>query len=186
MICLIYFIIALAVLITVLLFVPIGARLKFDKSLVIKIKIGFLSFSFPKGKAKPDKEKKSKAPVKEKRDFKKLITDILSIKDDITDFFSFVSEKCFIMRNLDFRLDFGTGDAAYTGIATGALNAFVYSVISVIHHNTKLRKWSVNINPDFEKTRFDLVFDCICTTRLVHIIRMGLRAFKVYKKYKSL
>lgn len=180
---LIYVIIAIAVILIFLLIVPVGVQLTYNSEISFFIKIGCFKFSLKHKEKKkiPDsvnKSEKKKAEIK--------IRNLIAIKNEISELIGFIAGKCIIIRKLDIRIDFGCGDAAVTGLSTGGLNALIYGLMAVIHHGTVLKKWDVNINPDFDTEKFELFFDGICTTRPVHIIRMGIKAFKLYRKYMKL
>ncbi|MBQ7974135.1 MAG: DUF2953 domain-containing protein, partial [Clostridia bacterium] len=99
---------------------------------------------------------------------------------------SFFANKCIVIDELKIYLKFGTGDAAQTGVATGILNTLAYSITGAVHQNVRLKKWSVDIVPEFEKENFEFQFLCIGTTRLLHIINVGIKALKLYKKFKTI
>lgn len=173
----------LAVIIVILL-IPIRAVLSYDGKTEFYIKIMFIKIPIGKRAKKEKKQAAPKNDTAQKSGGESKIKKLLSLKDDISEFAEFVADRCFYFERLSVKLDFGTGNAAYTGLACGPLNALVYSAIGLIHSKTLLKDWDVMINPDFNSARFDLVFLCIGGTRLVHIIRVGIKGLKLYKKIK--
>ncbi|MBP3359703.1 MAG: DUF2953 domain-containing protein [Clostridia bacterium] len=181
-----YILISAAAVILILLFVPVRIILEYDKSAHIYLKILFWKKLLNKESRKPhEKNEKQTAEKKDKTNAGNKIKKILSLEDDIKEFADFTAKRCVTFEKLRFSLDFGTGDAAATGILTGLVNGAVYTIISVIHHNTTLKSFDVNINPDFEGEKFVFYLLCIAKTRAVHIISMGLKGLKLYKKFKK-
>lgn len=180
---LIYVIIAIAVILIFLLIVPVGVQLIYNSEINFFIKIGCFKFSI---KHKEKKKISDNVNKSEKKKPEIKIRNLIAIKDEISELIGFIAGKCIIIRKFDIRIDFGCGDAAVTGLLNGGLNALVYGLMAVIHHGTVLKKWDVNIKPDFNTEKFEMFFDGICTTRPVHIIRMVIKAFKLYRKYKKL
>ncbi len=173
------------VFVLALLLVPIKAVLykkdEFDfylKIFCFKIKI--------KDRHK-DKNKKTKKPSgasKKKFPFS-VVKKIARLSDDIKDLAEFFSKRCIVVDNIKLRLEFGTGDAAQTGIATGVLNTAVYGFVGIVHQNVRLKKWTVDIIPEFQEEKFELEFLCIGTTRLLHIISIGIKGVKLYRKFSA-
>ena len=69
-----------------------------------------------------------------------------------------------------FRMNYGLGDAALTGISTGMLWGVIYSLLGVLDRYFEFIKMDVNINPDFNDIKLQLEFDCIFKIKIVHII----------------
>lgn len=181
-----YILIAAAAVILILLFVPVRIILEYDKSARIYLKILFMKKHLNGERKKSPERKEKQAPEKtQKPDAGNKITKFLSLKEDIAEFAEFTARRCVVFEKLSLSLDFGTGDAAATGILTGLANSAVYTIISVIHHNTMLKSFDVNINPDFEEEKLVFYLLCIAKTRAVHIISMGLKGLKLYKKFKK-
>ena len=173
--------IIIAAIVAFILLIPIKAVFEINNGKDFYIKVLFIKIRRPK-KKKSKKKKASAAGKKKKTKPFDIIKIILAVKEDIEKFIDFAAEKCTVIEQLSFKLDFGLGDAAQTGIATGGLNAAVYSLVSVVHHKTVLKEWKIDINPDFQTEKFHAEFLCIARTRLLHIIRMGIKGYKLYRK----
>ncbi len=172
-----YVALIILVLFLLLLFVPVKAVLKKDD---FYIQVLFLKWRKPS-----KKQKKSQKPPKTKKNTMSYVKKIITFSEDIKIFAEYISDKCIIFENLSLAIDFGTGDAAHTGVLTGALNGVVYTALSAIHHNTTVKKWDVKITPDFEREKFDIQYLCIVRVRIMHIISIGIKALGLYRKIKD-
>lgn len=173
-----------AILLLIVLFIPIRAVVGYDEKIYFYIKILF--FRFTPSKKRDKKSDFKNGSEKAKNSKIELIKKILKLSDELKSFVSYVSEKCIVVEHIKLSTEFGTGDAASCGILTGAVNALVYSLLAIIHHNTILKKHSIQISPDFSAEKFSVNFLCIVKTRPVHIISTGIKAIKLYKLFKSL
>ena len=183
-----YVLIGLLVLLIIILFAPV--KLQVIKENKTQISVKYLFFKIPvepNKKQKPPKDSQTKRkPQKKKIGFVDNIKKILALKEDISAFIDYVSSRCIKIEDLQFCLDFGTGNAATTGILNGTINGFVYALVGIIHQNTLLKKWTVNITPYYEEVKFSYLIKCILTTRPIHIIGIGAKGLKLYLKYKKL
>lgn len=169
------------VLFFILLLLPIRAIIRVNDETDFYIKVLWFKIK----PSKSTKTKKTKPSSVKKRNTKELLKKVLALGEDIKEFLSFAARKCLVVDNLDLKLEFGTGDAAHTGIACGGLNGVAYTAMSAIHHNTTVKKWNILITPDFEREIFSIRFDCIVRTRLLHIINIGIKGLKLYNKFKT-
>ena len=172
-----YVALIILVLFLLLLFVPVRAVLKKNDL--------YIQFLFFKWRKSSGKQNKSQNPPKTKKNTKSYVKKIISFSEDIKILTEYISDRCIVFDNLFLSIDFGTGDAAHTGVLTGALNGVVYTALSVIHHNTTVRKWDVKIRPDFEREKFDIQYLCIVRVRIIHIISIGIKALGLYRKIKT-
>ena len=182
-----YILLAVAALILILLLVPIKAVAEKKDGFDFYLKILWFKIEI---KDRPRKKKKkvgkSKQQEKKKKKFSfAVVKKVAGLSDDIKDFAHFFSKRCIVVDNIRLNLAFGTGDAAQTGIATGILNTVAYGTLAVIHQNVRLKKWSVEITPDFQEEKFEFEFLCIGTTHLLHIIGIGIKGLKLYKKFRA-
>lgn len=175
-----YVALIILVLFLLFLFVPIKAVLIKD-DFYIKV----LFFKWRRSSKKSVKQKKPSENSKPKRNTTAYIKKIITFSDDIKMLAEYTADRCLTFENLSLTIDFGTGDAAHTGVLTGALNGVVYTALSVLHHKTTVKKWDININPDFERENFNIQYLCIVRVRIIHIISIGLKALKLYKKIKE-
>ncbi len=194
---LIIFAILLAVML-VLLLIPIRLELDYKKDAVtnkvtLDLKYMFFKFRLFKDKDKNKKPKKEK-PQKEKEPFsfdrekKKLegyIKTFESIKDDAEKILDYVASRAAVFENVEVEAEFGFEDAMHTGIFTGILNGFVYSVLGIIHHKSNLKRMNVNIQPIFGDICFNLHLRCILHLKNVHIIIVTVNVLRLLRKIKN-
>ena len=102
-----------------------------------------------------------------------------SIKEDVFKALGYAARHGIKIELLNFRLNFGGEDAAAVGMLYGLVNAAVYTVLGVMHNVLFIKKWTVDIIPDYKHEIFDLKVDCILRTRLVHIIVIGIKFIKI-------
>ena len=172
---------AVLIVLLCILLVPIRAVVRVNDKTDFYIQI--LWFKIKPSKTK--KAKKTKPSSPKKRNNTELVKKVLAISEDIKEFVSFAADRCTVVEKLELILEFGTSDAANTGIACGALNGVAYTAMAAIHHNTTVKKWRIEIQPDFEREIFSISFDCIVRTRLLHIINIGTKGIKLYNKFRK-
>ena len=100
----------------------------------------------------------------------------------------YASESAFagnFMPLMEVKSEFGFEDAMQTGIFTGVYNGFVYSVVGVIHHNSKIRDMDIKLQPVFGKICFYNRFSCILHIKTVHIIVIAFSVLKILRKVKK-
>lgn len=94
--------------------------------------------------------------------------------------------KTILCERLVLNLSFGLDDAAQTGIATGAVWAGVYNVISFLSNFASLREPEIKINPVFDDECVEFDGQCIIAFRIVNIIStlitVGINYYFVNKK----
>ena len=69
-----------------------------------------------------------------------------------------------------FDVDFGTGNAASTGIMTGAVWSATDIFVCILDRIFGVEKFTVNVNPHFDKKCFNGKFKSILKLRLVNIM----------------
>ena len=119
------------------------------------------------------------------QDMKTLLEHILSFHRIIRNFCKKVKIK-----ELDWRSAFGTGDAALTGMLTGAVWAVKGSIIGVIsHYFILLKPPQVSVQPYFQMKVSQTVFTCMLQFRIGHAMFAGIKIVKFWKgglpKFKS-
>ncbi|MBW4828786.1 MAG: DUF2953 domain-containing protein [Clostridiaceae bacterium] len=75
----------------------------------------------------------------------------------------------------------GTEDAALTGIYTGILWAIKNSIISIFINKTEVDEIYIDVHPDFNEKKFEIIFNCIIKCNLVYIIIVSLYGFSIKK-----
>lgn len=192
---LIIFAILLAVML-VLLLIPIRLEFDYKKDAVtnkVTLDLKYMFFKFrlfkdkdkkPK-KAKPQKEKEPFSFEREKRKIEGYIKTFESIKDDAETILDYAASRAAVFDNVEIETEFGFEDAMHTGIFTGILNGFVYSVLGFIHHKSNLKKMNVNIQPVFGNICFNLHVRCILHLKNVHIIVVAVNVLRLIRKLRS-
>lgn len=186
----------LAVILLVLLLIPIRIEVDYKKDAVtnkVTLYLKYICFKFPlytdknkKGKKKnKKKEKKPFSFEEQKKNIDKYIHIFESIKDDAGKILDYAASRAAVFDNVEVETEFGFEDAMHTGIFTGLLNGFVYSVLGFIHHRSNLRKMNVNIQPVFGKICFDLHIRCILHLKNVHIIVVAVNVLRLLRKLRN-
>lgn len=185
-------------LILVLLLVPVRIKLNcvYDgaggKTAVVLEYLWFKHNLFG-DKKKPKKEKKPKEKKeKEKFSFEKhkakleeYINIFESIKADLGKALEYLTKRATVFENISVDVEFGFENAMHTGIFTGLVNGFVYSVLGFIHHKAVLEDMDVNIRPMFEKPCFKASCGCILRSKFVHIIVIAVCVLKILRKIRK-
>jgi hypothetical protein len=81
---------------------------------------------------------------------------------------------------------FGTGDAARTGIAAGAVWGGAGLMTGVFRGFRGAGNLRLNVTPDFTKARLDARLDCIIVFRLAHSIPVGARTYLLVKRFMKI
>ena len=193
---LIVFAVLLAVIL-ILPLVPIRLILCYDKDSVkneVSLTVKYLCFKFKPSKKDKIRTKKQEQPEekpepfsyeKQKAKLDRYIKLFNMIKEDAVQILKYASEKAVVFENVDVTIDFGFEDAMQTGIFTGLLNGFVYSVLGIIHHTSTLENMNVNIQPIFDKECFNSRIKCILRLKNVHIIIIVINVLKLIRKIKK-
>ncbi|MFK9091177.1 DUF2953 domain-containing protein [Bacillus salipaludis] len=76
----------------------------------------------------------------------------------------------------------GVGDAAYTGMATGALWAIKGGIIGLLSHYLRLKEMpDLSVTPHFQAAVIQTRFSCMFQFRIGHAILAGLKLIKFWK-----
>lgn len=193
------------IIITLILYIPLRLEIIYDSEPgknQAKIKYMFFTFYlYPKKSKKNHTKDKDKNEEKNKKDERKnkeeisfdkekkrienYITVFNKIKGDTVKILRYAAQRAVVFEKIGVKIHFGFDDAMHTGIFTGILNGFVYSVLAVIHQNSTLKDMDVAILPNFEETCFDSHCECILHIRNVHIIIIAFNVLKIYKKIQK-
>jgi hypothetical protein len=110
-------------------------------------------------------------------DFKQLLTHIAGLHKIIRDFLKKVT-----IRQIEWHTMVGVGDAAATGVITGAFWAVKGGVIGVLSHYMKLIDMPVmSITPSFQHAVSITSFKCMIQVRVGHAILAGIKLVKYWK-----
>lgn len=74
------------------------------------------------------------------------------------------------VESLNLNIVIGTGDAFYTGIATGVGWSIIGIILSFISNNITVNKKVINVTPEFNRKRLHMNLICIFNIKFVHII----------------
>ncbi|MCC8160594.1 MAG: DUF2953 domain-containing protein [Oscillospiraceae bacterium] len=152
------------------------------------IKYAFLKFRVipaVKDEEKIEEKEEKKKDNKDKQDKKgnnifgliKTVQAIFTeIKQDISKLLKYMISRGVRIKELNISSKFGTGDPMYTGMATGAANAFVYNAVSWADNNMRLDKWNVSLEPDFDNAGLAAGVYCKIRTRCIYILKIGVMA----------
>lgn len=162
--------------------------------LIVKGGVGVLLFTFfdSSKKKPPQKEKKQKTVQKSeekkeedgKQEKNKLSLDsIKQIFETVYDALKFL-KKHLTFFNLRFVLEFGTGDAAQTGILTGTAWAIFYNIAGLADRVFVLKNHEIDVKPHFDDELFDFDFECVAGLRLFWIFPLVISLLKNLKKLR--
>ena len=90
------------------------------------------------------------------------------------------------VRQLIWTSEIGTGDAATTGIATGASWAVKGNILAMIRHYFLLEtKPQVNVFPDFQNPVLRTNIHCMIQVQVGQTIIAGIKAIRLFRKLKK-
>ncbi len=182
----------LLVLLGILIFTPIRLFLTFlkkdeDADFKVVLKVGFYERVLYPSEKKPGEtkteEKREKPSVKDR--INSSVELYKMIWEDVKEILLYASKNALKFENLTFSLDYGTGDAAATGILYGVISGIVYGIWGIIGNNAILDSYDIDIRPDYYNTLLCLDGKCIVKLRNVHIIFIGFKVIKLLKKMKK-
>lgn len=172
---------AVIAIIAFLLFVPVKVEIRFkNKKTDIRVKV----LGIPIKRLPPAKEiRETHAHTKEmfEKDTKKFTQ---KLHDFAAAFKSAVrlTRKYVKIKNVEVKINFGTGEAASTAVSTGVLWPLVCGAVSAISLVAKTDKPTIEITPAFNECFFNYEGMCIISSRLVYITIIAL---KILLKIKS-
>lgn len=184
-------ILAVVLLLLVLMFVPfkfsfLFSRFENENKTEVSVKYLFFRYKLKEKKQQPVKANREtvgkSAPERGMGYFKNIYC---TIKKDVFDVIRYLAKRAVVLEKIDLKIDFGYSDAAATGLMTGILNGGAYNIISIICNNIKVKSWNVDIVPDFNNDKFDVMFSCIVRIKTVHIITVGIKALKMLTKIRK-
>lgn len=180
----------LVIILLAVLFVKVRMVFSFTKkhgeSAENSIKITF--FGSKKGvdlknlswKSKENKEVKSKDDEKFLDKIKGYIKTFKIMKEVYSKNKYFIKERL-VLENTDVSVKFGLGDAAVTGIATGAVWTLLYSILAFLGCIGTVRDHNFEVAPVYNETGFEMDVNGIISFRLINIIRVVVKLVRTYR-----
>ena len=115
------------------------------------------------------------------QDTKELLTHVISLHRIVRTFVKKISIKKFEWQTL-----VGVGDAAITGMLTGAIWAIKGSIIGLLSHYTKLKvEPNIMVIPQFQFAVSQTVISCMFQFRIGHAMVAGIKLIKYWKGGKA-
>lgn len=176
-------------------FLPLDINLVYDDQLTFKIKYAGITLINSEKNSKPTvKHKKNTAPQQKENFIKKTykqkglsgtVQYFSSILLTVVKKFWWLAKR-FKFRQFKFDLTVGTDDAARTAIQYGEVCAALYPVFSIIQSSVDFKPASVNINADFEKTKWEFKTCVLVKARLMYwltaLIGILVQYFKLQRE----
>ena len=163
-------------------FTPIRLYISYkDKKADIKLAFGNIKFNIPIKEKKKNSESKSQEKTEKKDAFEKfkIFCAILQAFYDTSDSL----RKTIIIERLKLDAVFGTGDAAFTGMAVGFSYAEIYKLAAFISEIFTVYPPKITITPNFgEEFIFSAEAESIIKTKAAHIISTAWKFYKNYRK----
>ncbi|GLB58507.1 DUF2953 domain-containing protein [Cytobacillus sp. NCCP-133] len=126
---------------------------------------------------KDTKQFSAKDLINSMHDTKEVFNHIVSLHKIIRNFLSHVT-----IRKLEWHTFAGIGDAAHTGMLTGALWAVKGSIIGLVSHYMKLKAPpSITITPHFQFAVSQTAISCMIHFRVGHAMLAGIKLIKFWK-----
>lgn len=188
-------VLSIIVLMTILLFLPLYINIRYvysEKSGKTQISLKYLWFKIDL----VPRKKKSKSKKKEKTDtednkksisadtVKGYINTVSAVWDDICKILDILIRKAVNIKELSIYSKFGFDDPMLTGLVTGAANAFIYNMVSVIDTQSNLERRNISLNPDFDNPQLSVRIHSIIKIKNVHIIVIVIKLIKIFYKIK--
>jgi Protein of unknown function (DUF2953) len=111
------------------------------------------------------------------KDMEKLLKHVVSLHRIVRHFLKKVT-----VNQLEWQTIIGTGEAALTGVLTGAVWAVKGSIIGMISHYFKLKvNPALSVQPHFQLPVSQTSFQCMLQFRIGHAIFAGIKLIKCWK-----
>lgn len=150
--------------------------------IIFSILGGIIKYRYkPKEKAILEKAKEEKKKSELDGAYEKIIN-IIKVYKAFVNLKVYLRKKV-ILKKLFINIDFGTGDAFYTGILSGVIWAFVGIGVTYMFETFQICEREININSKFsEKTIFGHL-NCIFSVKIVYIILVTIKLlFEMFLK----
>lgn len=187
-----YIFIAIILLITAVLFLPISITFKYNKELIYTVRVAGIKV-FP-NKKKPKKQERDEdseiaqkpknffEQLKERRGFVGAIKEIFAFfKDCITPLKLFLRFVAF--KNVRLELNIVGEDAAKTAVDYGMACTAAYPLLSFAEKYSNIKYKKIDVRADFEGKESELTFSLKIKSFAIFILVFMVRIFNEYKKF---
>lgn len=184
-----YIILGIIAFFLIVLSIPLHISIGYDDKIRVSIRYLFVKLNILPAKQKPAKEKPPKEPQEEKapkppkekkpnpimemvkaNGYDGMMT-VLSNLMHILRIYGGKIFKSVVFDEIDLYISVGTGDSAATAIKYGKTCQKVYPVIGYICSNNIVRKYDVNVEPDFLANNTEGEFYCdlhLCIRKIIN------------------
>ena len=131
---------------------------------------------------------KSKADVKKEKSDEKILDKIknyiktFKILKEVYSKNKFFIRDRLVLEDTKAYVKFGFGDAAVTGIATGAVWSLLYQVLAFVSSIGTVKDHDFDVVPVYNERGFCLNVNGIISFRMINIIRVVLKLVRTYRK----
>lgn len=178
-------------IIGLIILLPITAVISFSVNSdenEITIRYLFLKLKILPAGEKKDKPKPKEDEEKPKKDNKGIVSTVWvsrsEIKWGVSKLLYYVIHNAIIVKELNISAQFGFDNPMNTGLASGALNAVVYNIVGLLDRHARLKKWSVDLKPDFDNTCMMAGVYCRLQTRIAHVFPLVMILLRTFIKIK--
>ena len=176
-----------------LLILPVQIELKFsatDKNAFSEYNVTIAGIEAVNSKKQTKKKKVSqKGDTQNKKNKSYKISDVINIynvfSEDIHKLIEYSANNALVFKNIDIRIDYGTGDAATTGITYGIISGIIYTLTGIIDSVCGVQSKSIQLSPDFFNSLFTADCGCILRLRNVHIIIIAIKFLLLMSKIRK-
>lgn len=106
------------------------------------------------------------------------------LKKDILKLLNYIFEKAISIDELNISAKIGTGEAMYTGIVYGAVNAAVFGFLGAADRKMKIKNHHTDIKADFDNAVLSAGVYAVVYTRAVHLYYLAVKALIIYWNLK--
>ena len=131
---------------------------------------------------------KSKTDVKKEKNDEKILNKIknyiktFKILKEVYSTNKFFVRDRLVLEDTKAYVKFGFGDAAVTGIATGAVWSLLYQILAFLSSIGTVRDHDFDVVPVYNERGFCLNISGIISFRMINIIRVVLKLVRTYRK----
>jgi len=174
------------ILFILILFLKFSVILSIKKGdLEVRVRVLGLKFKIPLEKKVKETEEAAKDENSVMKKFMDLRNDFHRIKEAIKAALTYLRYKIELY-DMGILGDFGTGNAATTGVAYGSVQAFLSAISSLIGQYFELKRpIRVNVDLNFSDPVFNISFHAIVKARPIHLLIGVMKFLKANKTPKG-